>query len=125
MLDIINLPLPSFELDLQLPGSGSQTSSQISSELSFDDDGNLVPISPMNNTTTSTTSTNNNIASLLRTFLLGGSSALVASPCATPVLTSILAYVTASRNPALGAALLFSYTAGYSTLLLVIGATGG
>ena len=37
--------------------------------------------------------------SLFRTFLLGGSSALVASPCATPVLTSILAYVAGNSDP--------------------------
>ena len=63
--------------------------------------------------------------SLLRTFLLGGSSALVASPCATPVLTSVLAYVASSRDPTLGSALLFTYTAGYSTPLLAAGAAGG
>jgi cytochrome c-type biogenesis protein len=63
--------------------------------------------------------------SLFRTFLLGGSSALVASPCATPVLTSILAFVANSSNPILGAVLLLFYTLGYSTPLLVTAATGG
>jgi cytochrome c-type biogenesis protein len=63
--------------------------------------------------------------SLVRTFLLGGSSALVASPCATPVLTSILAFVANSSNPLLGAFLLLFYTLGYSTPLLVTAATGG
>jgi cytochrome c-type biogenesis protein len=63
--------------------------------------------------------------SLLRTFLLGGSSALVASPCATPVLTSILAFVANSSNPLLGALLLLCYTLGYSTPLLITAATGG
>jgi len=63
--------------------------------------------------------------SLLRTFLLGGSSALVASPCATPVLTSILAFVASSRNPVMGAAFLLVYTLGYSTPLLVVASTGG
>lgn len=63
--------------------------------------------------------------SLLRTFLLGGSSALVASPCATPVLTSILAFVASSKSPLLGAALLFGYTMGYSTPLLIVASTGG
>jgi cytochrome c-type biogenesis protein len=51
--------------------------------------------------------------SLFRTFLLGGSSALVASPCATPVLTSILAFVASSSNPLLGGFLLLFYTLGY------------
>jgi cytochrome c-type biogenesis protein len=63
--------------------------------------------------------------SLLRTFLLGGSSALVSSPCATPVLTSILAFVAAAKNPALGAFLLLGYTLGYSTPLLLVASTGG
>lgn len=63
--------------------------------------------------------------SLFRTFLLGGSSALVASPCATPVLTSILAFVANSSNPSLGASLLLFYTLGYSTPLLLTAATGG
>lgn len=64
-------------------------------------------------------------SALFRTFLLGGSSALVASPCATPVLTSILAFVAASRDPLLGSVLLFTYTIGYSTPLLIVGASGG
>jgi cytochrome c-type biogenesis protein len=63
--------------------------------------------------------------SLFRTFLLGGSSALVASPCATPVLTSILAFVANSSDPLLGTVLLLFYTLGYSTPLLITAATGG
>jgi len=68
---------------------------------------------------------NGNASALFRTFLLGGSSALVASPCATPVLTSILGFVAASRDPALGTILLLIYTLGYSTPLLIVGASGG
>jgi cytochrome c-type biogenesis protein len=68
---------------------------------------------------------NDEAGSLLRTFLLGGSSALVASPCATPVLTSILGFVASSKSPLLGAALLFGYTVGYSTPLLLVASTGG
>jgi cytochrome c-type biogenesis protein len=64
-------------------------------------------------------------ASLFRTFLLGGSSALVASPCATPVLTSILAFVASAQNGGLGALLLLGYTLGYSTPLLLVASTGG
>jgi cytochrome c-type biogenesis protein len=62
---------------------------------------------------------------LWQTFLLGGSSALVASPCATPVLSSILAYVAAAQNTVLGILFLLAYTAGYATPLLWIAATGG
>jgi cytochrome c-type biogenesis protein len=38
----------------------------------------------------------------LRAFLLGASSALVASPCSSPVLTSLLTLVAASGRPLLG-----------------------
>jgi cytochrome c-type biogenesis protein len=73
---------------------------------------------------------------LVRTFLLGGSSALVASPCATPVLTSILAYVantmatvdsssTVLSSTIMGGFLLLGYTLGYSTPLLIVAATSG
>ena len=88
--------------------------------------------------------TNKDNSALFRTFLLGGSSALVASPCATPVLTSILAYVAnnmamteASSSSSssvllstltstlIGGLLLFGYTLGYSTPLLIVAATSG
>ena len=69
--------------------------------------------------------TKDELQSLIATFLLGGSSALVASPCATPVLTSILAFVATNKDPIIGATLLFVYTIGYSTPLILVGATGG
>jgi len=163
LLELIRLPLPSFEFDVPelgtvaavggtvggdggtgSTGGGSSTAignedgieSGMGSQISFDQDGNLIPgdvLSTTSSTTgpataTSATTTKpqpGSAASLLRTFLLGGSSALIASPCATPVLTSILAFVGSSQNPTLGAALLFVYTLGYSTPLLVVGATGG
>jgi cytochrome c-type biogenesis protein len=144
LLDLVDIPLPSFEFNLpsslttatstvnQSAGTGSADNDIMSSVVSFDEDGNMVP--PMMNqdseNDTSNVSNNSNsqgggAGALFRTFLLGGSSALVASPCATPVLTSILAYVAASRDPTLGTALLVTYTLGYSTPLLVVGATGG
>ena len=49
-------------------------------------------------------------------------------PISLPVLTSILvhvAYVATSHDPIVGATLLFFYTLGYSTPLLVMSATGG
>ena len=114
------------------------------SQIAFNDEGGIVqpndsssiPASistsmSMSTSTNTNTNTNTNIViesntdSILRTFLLGGSSALVASPCATPVLTSILAFVASVQDPVLGALLLFVYTIGYSTPLLVVGATGG
>jgi len=64
--------------------------------------------------------------SLAKTFVLGATSAVVASPCATPVLTSILASVaTLQSNATLTAAVwLFVYTAGTLTPLLALAVTG-
>lgn len=137
LLDIIRIPLPSFDIDVPSLGNNALegveggtaaiaaegVGDSIGSEICFDDEGNLAPatVTPTDESSAQTSSA----SSLLRTFLLGGSSALVASPCATPVLTSLLAFVASSRNPTIGAALLFFYTLGYSTPLLVIGATGG
>ena len=114
LLEFVQLPLPSLELDvLQEDSSGSsgQVDGDISSVIEFDEEGNMLPPKPK--------------GSLFRTFLLSGSSALVASPCATPVLTSILAFVSSSHDPILGAFLLFGYTLGYSTPLMLVAATGG
>lgn len=54
----------------------------------------------------------------VRTFLFGASSALVASPCASPVLATILGYVATLGDPLLGCALLSAYTLGYTTPVL-------
>ena len=54
-----------------------------------------------------------------RAFLFGASSALVASPCASPVLASILGYVAAVGDPLLGGALLLTYTLGYTAPVLL------
>ncbi len=61
----------------------------------------------------------------LQAFLLGATSALIASPCSTPVLASILGFVAASGDTTLGAGLLFAYSLGYSTPLLLAGILSG
>ncbi|CAM9380219.1 unnamed protein product [Choristocarpus tenellus] len=60
-----------------------------------------------------------------RAFLLGSSSALVASPCCTPVLASILGFVASSQDPLLGLCLLLSYSVGYTTPLMIAGTASG
>lgn len=99
LLNFLNLPLPSFELPI--PGSNNNNDGESDS----------------------------NKNGLFEIFLLGGSSALVASPCATPVLTTLLAYVAAASESGnsitYGALLLLFYTFGYTTPLLLVGATGG
>lgn len=114
LLEVINIPLPSFEVNVPLQNENTVVA--------------YTPIDSCNEAASRSEddgSSQDEISSLVATFLLGGSSALVASPCATPVLTSILAFVAASQDPVVGAVLLFVYTIGYSTPLVVVGATGG
>ena len=59
-------------------------------------------------------------------FLLGGLFGVVSSPCATPILVIVLAYVASSdSSPAYGALLLAAYALGHSLLILVAGASAG
>ena len=46
-------------------------------------------------------------------YAAGLTFALAASPCSTPILASILAYVSTQNAPATGASLLFTYSLGY------------
>jgi thiol:disulfide interchange protein DsbD len=58
---------------------------------------------------------------IVTAFLVGAASALIASPCSTPILGTILLYVATKQEVVFGAALLFSYALGMSVLLVVIG----
>ena len=53
--------------------------------------------------------------SKLQAYLAGLTFALVASPCSTPVLATLLAYVSSTRDPLAGGSLLLTYTTGYHT----------
>jgi cytochrome c-type biogenesis protein len=57
----------------------------------------------------------------LRAYLLGLTFGLVASPCSTPVLATLLAWVASTQNLALGAVLLLAYTVGYVAPLAIAG----
>jgi cytochrome c-type biogenesis protein len=57
----------------------------------------------------------------VRSYLLGLTFGLVASPCSTPVLASILAWITATEDPILGGVLLLSYAVGYVAPLILAG----
>ncbi|WP_299411330.1 cytochrome c biogenesis protein CcdA [Acaryochloris sp. IP29b_bin.148] len=57
----------------------------------------------------------------VRSFLLGLTFGLVASPCSTPVLATLLAWISSTQDPILGGGLLLSYTAGYTTPLIIAG----
>lgn len=57
----------------------------------------------------------------VRSYLLGLTFGLVASPCSTPVLATLLAWVSSTKDPILGSVLLLSYTAGYVAPLILAG----
>jgi cytochrome c-type biogenesis protein len=57
----------------------------------------------------------------VRSYLLGLTFGLVASPCSTPVLATLLVWVSATKDPILGSVLLLSYTAGYVAPLILAG----
>jgi cytochrome c-type biogenesis protein len=58
-------------------------------------------------------------------FLAGISSALVAGPCTTPVLGSLLAYTATSQSLLAGGLLLFAFSLGMGALLLGVGTFSG
>lgn len=60
-----------------------------------------------------------NLPSGVQMYLAGLVFALAASPCSTPVLASLLAYVASSQDALVGGGLLLAYTTGYVTPLLV------
>ncbi|MFH7030867.1 MAG: cytochrome c biogenesis protein CcdA [Heteroscytonema crispum UTEX LB 1556] len=57
----------------------------------------------------------------VRAYSIGLSFGLVASPCSTPVLASLLGWVANTQDLILGAILLVSYTAGYVAPLILAG----
>lgn len=54
-------------------------------------------------------------------FLAGISSALIAGPCTTPVLGTLLAYTASTRSLIAGGLLLFAFSLGMGALLLGVG----
>lgn len=57
----------------------------------------------------------------VRSYFLGLTFGLVASPCSTPVLATLLAWISTTQDPLLGSVLLLSYTAGYVAPLILAG----
>eukprot|EP00252_Welwitschia_mirabilis_P006211 TRINITY_DN17010_c0_g1_i1.p1 TRINITY_DN17010_c0_g1~~TRINITY_DN17010_c0_g1_i1.p1 ORF type:complete len:365 (+),score=67.81 TRINITY_DN17010_c0_g1_i1:131-1225(+) len=60
-----------------------------------------------------------NFPSSIQAYLAGLTFALAASPCSTPVLATLLAYVATSKDPFIGSSLLLTYTIGYVAPLLL------
>ena len=59
------------------------------------------------------------------TFVLGLTSGLIASPCLTPVLGTILAYLATKNNLLYGVTLLFSFAYGMGLVLILSGTFSG
>jgi len=57
----------------------------------------------------------------IRSYLLGLTFGLIASPCSTPVLATLLAWVASTGAIGTGAMLLLAYTVGYVSPLIVAG----
>jgi cytochrome c-type biogenesis protein len=57
----------------------------------------------------------------VRSYLIGLSFGVVASPCSTPVLATLLGWITTTQDLLLGAVLLISYTAGHVAPLILAG----
>ncbi|HEY9769923.1 MAG TPA: cytochrome c biogenesis protein CcdA [Coleofasciculaceae cyanobacterium] len=57
----------------------------------------------------------------LRSYLLGLTFGLIASPCSTPVLATLLTWVATTQDLVLGGGLLIAYAIGYVTPLVIAG----
>jgi cytochrome c-type biogenesis protein len=57
----------------------------------------------------------------LRSYLMGLTFGLVASPCSTPVLATLLTWMASTQDPLLGGGLLLCYAAGYVAPLVIAG----
>ena len=62
-----------------------------------------------------------NLPPWLRAYALGLTFGIVASPCSTPVLATLLAWISTTQDPVLGSALLLAYAVGYVTPLVLAG----
>jgi len=62
-----------------------------------------------------------NLPTWLKAYALGLTFGIVASPCSTPVLATLLAWISATQNPFLGGVLLLAYAVGYVAPLVLAG----
>jgi len=62
---------------------------------------------------------------MLTAFIFGGVSAIIAGPCTTPVLGTLLAFVASRQNVALGVSMLFLFAFGMGSLLIIVGTFTG
>jgi thiol:disulfide interchange protein DsbD len=62
---------------------------------------------------------------LASSFLVGAASGLVMGPCTAPVLAVLLGYVATRQNPLYAMSLLFIFSIGMGTLLVILGTFAG
>ncbi len=67
----------------------------------------------------------NRVPAGLRAYTLGATFGLVAAPCSTPVLATLLAWVATTQKLLVGAGLLLAYTTGYVVPLILVGTFSG
>ena len=65
----------------------------------------------------------NKIPSLLTPFAIGTTFGLASSPCITPVLATLLAWVSQAKNPTISIIFLFFFGLGQVTPIIIAGAT--
>lgn len=61
----------------------------------------------------------------LQAYTLGATFGLVAAPCSTPALATLLAWVATTQKLVVGAGLLLAYTTGYVAPLILVGVFSG
>ncbi len=65
----------------------------------------------------------NKVPSLLTPFVIGGAFGLASSPCITPVLATLLAWVSQAKNPTISIIFLFFFGLGQVMPLIIAGVT--
>lgn len=94
MLDIISVPIPHFFSSFAIDSSSSEASSSLQSSIAKE---------------------------CLAPLAMGAASGFVVGPCTAPVLAALLGYVAMRGNPLFGFLLLFTFSLGLGTLLILLG----
>ena len=119
-------PTPSSGSSPIVPSASTFESSNSLPSLPLPSSPNRLPVISSPATETQSLLDYNSLPPALKAYGAGLTFALAASPCSTPVLATLLTYVSSSQANAIeGAGLLFAYSAGYISPLLVAAAFAG
>ena len=115
LLEVVQFQLPSLDIDTRSWFQGKQRNDSSAAEDS------TTPPPPQQQQQPPSP-----IEQAVQAYVAGLAFALAASPCSTPVLATLLAYVSTTKDPITGSVLLFAYALGYVGPLLVAAlVTGG